>query len=594
MSKFLVALWFAWPALAAVPNLNDYAQLPCATDAELKTLSARAKWTQLPEGKLCDGSRLAKAGKLLKLAERLDLTIPADWRGGARDALTSPMSYLAKMNRNIALDFKQATTIAYNRANGDVYLGALFFEQSPLDALMTLVHESRHSAASDPSHTLCRQGDIPFSAVGCDEWFRTDDSAGAYAYDASYGFGAYRYAPGLSRSDREFMLNSSLSIVGTRFNRVPAWLAVPLDVVRGLDEKGELFTLHPFLKTRIPLPEAKPKDEKITRVEFYNPTNGLAVFTESQLVYTWRPGKKVARWGKGLLDDKERIVDFGSLNNGKNTFRYFLNPRNELHYISTDEATGKRKVFASSLKLGDLTGRRIFSGGTDRRYVLTDTGRLNFYEDSQFKESNFNLTEAWSYATSGALYEEIFGLNGEGTLYYKGANGPDKSRFQTAGARKYVEGTTLRVLLDTRGDLKFSQIGADKDTELLSTAGNKIVDVAVTRNILASDRFGFSSRPNAKFAERCGLKVTDTDPWVEQGVGLTEDGRLFFEGENGACVNLALSTPAKWKTIAFSEPRSTERAIPFLTWQWSLPTSRERNSGFARTWEKRSLRKHRL
>lgn len=514
-------------------DIGSYAKLECATREEFNSLAAEVHLTQLPSGSLCgDDSQLAKLGKVLKLARRLSTALPKGWNAGGELALRNPIGYLSTHARSIAFDFRQATTLAYNANKGNIFLGAQFFQIDPLTALVMLVHEARHSAQLDPGHTLCNHGDLPFTPLGCDEWMRVDESQGAYAYQVSFELGLAQHSKILGKGDRDLLIAGALGTIGARFNRVPEWLAVPFDVVAVLDGDGKVSFLHPFFAKPVPSDIAVP-DEKIVRIEFHDQTNGLLLFTDKQRAYAWRPGGKPSRWMWDLVSADVKVRDVQPLSNGEHTYQYYLDDRNKLTYVTLDAATGKRILVESSLGLGTTPRSRLLCGGSNRRYAIDEKGGLTYFDTttSTFKDSVFAQEGGWRANTSGVLLSDLYGVGRDGTLFYKDDTKIVKSIFQSEKkAIKYVEGTSLRVLLDEASGISLRRHGGESIKRL--ALDGSVVDVAIFRTTYAHDRFlpKFEA-PNAEFAKQCKATRVERDPWLRRGMGLDDKGRLVFEGD---------------------------------------------------------------
>ena len=117
--------------------------------------------------------------------------LPDHWRGGAKSALLNPFDYLDSMSGKIGISRRKA--IAFNLNREDIYLGSLFFKYDPLESLIYLIHEARHSDGNDPGHVKCVIGSNAQQKGACDQYFRTDKYAGAYAYATSFAFGLAKY-----------------------------------------------------------------------------------------------------------------------------------------------------------------------------------------------------------------------------------------------------------------------------------------------------------------------------------------------------------------------------------------------------------------
>lgn len=584
---FLCILFLANLAKA---DLNSYDNLPCATEKQFESLAKEIQLSTWPDGKLCDDSLKAKLGKILVLMSKLGVTPASDYKGGAITALKNPIGYVGMMANSISLDFTKKdflrNIIAFNQG-GNIHLGALFFKLSPLEAVGTLIHESRHSDQNDPKHARCRYGDIPQNAGGCDEWLRLDQYSGAYAYEVAYNYGLTKFSSLLSVSDKKFITANALAMIGTRFNFVPNFLATPHEVIVALDNKGKCYLVHPFLSKErlIPLNCQTPKGSVI-RIESNAAKSYINLYTDFNQVYSLNLSQSQP-WlalNESLVPENTPIIDIANLNIGEINkssinYNYFLTKENKLFYFWLNQETGNWAVAPSSYQPKDIRARYLVHGGIDRRYLVDDRGTVYFFGDgSSFELSRFNTSGGWIHVSSGVIFDTVFGIDQGGQLYYKNYEKQDPDIFPSAfkipaKSKKYIDGAGLRLQLDTEGNLYIKRRG---ESEFLKIPSSSIIDIALIRNWDSKINFEIKEGPLEEFIKACDVRSAWIDPWMQKGIGISAKGQIVFEGETPSKCLLFESPGEDFSEIKISSSELEEETDKFS--QTSLVLKRQNGS----------------
>lgn len=561
----------------------SYEKMECPGDSEYRRLAASVN-LEVPAGiDACTHEHHAKIAKLLAYAAKLKITMPADWAPELQEDLRDPLAYFGRMSRKTGIDLNQTTSIAYNKTNEkSVYLGGIFFDEPPLEALSVLVHEARHSSEHDPGHTECRKGDIPKTSGGCDRELSLDPKkAGAYSYGAAFYAALALYGEGLSDSDRKSLRNLSLATIGTRFNELPELLAQAFDLVAVLDSEGTVSLLHPFLRDPVPLPLTFLRQkEKVARIEFNVRNNGLLLFTSEHRLFTWTEQNGFARLYADEVPENMPIFDAGRMRVGYDDTAYynFLTADNQLHYIQ----------YKPEARRFELTPYYIYPKNTVvpplHRFFMALNGRTIFLgKDSVFYLSpRFGNEPAfdprpelqvpgrrWVHGIGGVTFDSLFGIADDGRTHFgkigfipstdESAHDLEtytllESSLQPTGGRmgkKIAEGLNFRALLDNEGDLQIEYYGRETRSFWRHDHG-KVVDFTLIRSHVAS-RALLPPQERATFARECGVAKVLHDPWFGVGLGLNRQGELVVGSPFGQpCLSAG---PERFRDLKFESVR---------------------------------------
>ncbi len=577
------------------PRLS-YDDMPCPSNDEYRRLASIVK-LELPAGlDACTDPLHNKIARLLAYAEKLKITMAPDWAPSLQADLGHPLTFLGSMSNKMGIDLTQETTIAYNKTNEKaIFLGGLFFEEDPLEALAVLVHEARHSSSNDPGHVTCRRGDIPRALGGCDQRLSVETKdAGAYSYGAAFYAALGLYAEGIPSSDREYMLALSLATISTRFNELPEELAQAFDLISVLDEDGSVYLLHPFTREPIPLGLGfLAPGERVKRLDFNVKNNGLLLFTTKNRLFTWEPGAGAKRLFPEQIPDSLPILDAARMRVLFEDYPHynFLSSENQLffHRFSPEKREYELAPYPifrredprpelSGIFMG-LSGRSIFLGKDGQIYVGPQWGDEPTFDPRRDLQVS---GRKWKYGTGGVVFESLYGITDDGRVHYTRIEflpaDPDsffdkevytiqESSLQPTGgrsARKIFEGLSLRALLDTDGDLQIETYGREQRSFWRKLPG-RIVDFTVMRRHLAG-RSIIPTPARTNFASACGIQKPVPDPWLGVGLGLNANGELVIGLPSGP--NPCLLTGSKrYKELKFRawrgsrSPRQRDEAV---------------------------------
>ncbi len=564
MNKLILILalfmhFFQATASADNKSFNNYANLPLPDANQIESLARSARLPQ-PEIDKLSGDQRDRFFKLLGLAKWIGVAALPNWQGGATASILSPFQYLLDLSNATAFDLTQATTIAYN-SNRDIFFGARFLTDPPLESISTLVHEAHHSEPKAANHVSCRQGDIPLSRDGCDETLKIDDAtSGAYAYEISFDIGLPENQPNLPASDRLFLESAAVMRAGTRINTLPSDLATPHDLVAVLDRQGKVFFLHPFNHTLIDSGIHIP-GEIIIRIEFNWRTNALNLYTQSKKIYSWDFDGSLTENAPTIFKDPGiHVIDVSVMYNGETPLTYYLNDQNQLFYVHFDTKTDEKIVTLSQFQPSGFQAVKTLMGPEKNRYMLGSTGKLYAFDDDHNNLHPSILQapggDGWVFVTSGRFSDTLYLIAHDGHLFFSDGQADaqnnyfaKESDFQVdAGMKaiKYVEGTNIRALLDQQGTLYFKPYTNTKVTSFpnLSPSIHNIVDFTMVRpHELHGPLSIQKSIASKKFISHCGISSTTfkpaVDPWLHRGFGINNNGAITFEGDTAhPCLHL--------------------------------------------------------
>lgn len=542
-------------------SLNLWENLPCPSAEEFQKLARGVNW-QGSEDYVCDLSMLGKLGRSLLLLSKLSLSFPGESPLAAN--LAKPYEFLAKRSRALKLDLYQKDTIAYNRpALAEINLGPIFFADSPLDSLNVLIHEARHSDREEQGHTVCIQGDIPQMPGGCDFDFTDQEHAGAYSYGVFYALGLAQSAF-VSPADREYLESAALAQTSTRFNKLLPAFARFQDVIAGLDADGKLKVLHPFASRSL-----SPLNETFQRIAYEDKTGGLYLLDGKSSGFSWQLGRAPNPFYPSLVAEGTAVRFIGKFRQHYHQYPHtsFLDDRNKIYFLDFDSETGERRAYPHPLPVPGRVNS-FFSAAVNMSLLLTEEGgifRLRQWGNDKDYNPLHESSGPYRQGSGGILKDTLFLVGADGRLHrqeeeevFRPGSSSDTGEIQYSlrlspfaaplPAKQYEEGTGLRALLDEAGDLWVSGLGSETPTSHLG--GLKLKSFAIMK-AMETSLVQSSARDLSAFQKNCGVKAAVVDPWLSRGAGLA-DGRLLFEGENGACWPADLAGDVQGKIVSFA------------------------------------------
>ncbi len=405
--------------------------------------------------------------------------------------------------------------------------------------MAVLIHEARHSEDSSPGHDRCRGGDIPKSEGGCDAKFSFGTDAGAYSYGAIFELGLAEYAKNLSEADREYLRSLALVHMVSRFNEVPAEFGAPLDVLVVLDEAGDAFVVDPYGFTLEPI----VSNEKFVKVEFSPRGAGAFLYTNENQVYTWSPAKGLTKAYSDILPTIPGTVDIDKIITGVSRVSktFVIGSDNQFYFVDSEKSTGKDILTKYREPPVEKVKKITIANGWSS-FFLSEDGEImsiisahrggtapNFYSPYKIFSA-----KKWAQIHGGITYDQLFGIDQEGNLYYEGPSpeqsglGAVLSAWRVPQLAKYLEGTNFRLFLDRSGKIyatRYLDEQEGKVEELPIVHGKRIIDFALPRSYLPDQKL-LALKSDIEFEKRCKLASSFIDPVLKRPMGVRSDGQL--------------------------------------------------------------------
>jgi hypothetical protein len=560
---------------------NSYANLPCPTENQFMVWSRELNLAPIEGASLDEGcktkSMRVQLAQVLALANQIKINFPKNWAPSVQPEIANSYEYIRQNTNQLKIDLTQANSVARNyRAMKQIELGGMFFKEEPLDALSILIHEARHSDTRDPGHTLCRIGDIPKTAGGCDDTFSNKaENAGSYAYGTLFELALAQYSNNLDRAEKELMLSNAFTGLSTRFNNFRSNLALHFDIATVLLEDGSLAWVNPYSLKLIPLKIQLPKfQEKFKKIEFSPRTNSLLLFTESDRLFVWgpryeakRPSPEATTEDDKFLHISRQYVPQASFTDMSGRSLYVtLKTSGQLEFVEYDAALNKQVMRPYPLQRFKNPNPTI----PNLKYFVLAHNFQSYFLDKQGviskapvygNEDSFitlepelqSKTGGWKTATGGVFYEDLTLTDADGKLYninvLFSSNERDEEdtisyqkevfKFQAVSqAKKYHEGLQIRGVLDENGTLSLENYRV-KDSRIDLKFGKKIIDFVITRTTMPESEIYKSNDYNKRLLQNCNINKVISAIGYGSVLGLSISGNLVSANPDNTCSNLS-------------------------------------------------------
>ncbi|MBY0384946.1 hypothetical protein K2X05_07290, partial [bacterium] len=521
-------------------NYESYENIPCPSPVEMSFYIENAHFKNPTEPLVCDTSYQGKVFKIFKLASLLEVDLPKDWTLSHNEIFTNTFKYISKSTSELVISDSNPRAIASNYAGQSIHLGPAFFEIPPLKALEILVHENRHSNLNDPKHTLCRTGDIAKTDYGCDEEYSKGIYTGAYSIGTLWSIAFSFFGKKLGPMAKQEMFNSAISMISTRFNKVPEGLAVPLDLLFVLGEDHKVYQLHPFtFEPKLIDLEIAPED-MIDRIQFDPLENGFLAFTQMGKIIEFSSSYKQIPFYSDILPKNKKFIDSNKV--------FTASSKSTPSYFVTDDGTVYMKEFGidkvtAYLKNLSFVTKKIFHALYQNLFLLSLDGKLYTLDTSGKGPTGripkiFGPTQShmWVDATGGATYDDLYAVNAiDGSLYHMTFHDSDpnfqiqKSDFTTPEPLiKFQEGLNIRAALSEKNNLFVWDYSRSTENPWQIPIPIGIKDFALSR------KYALTSEPATQklsaWGLNCQLQVIYREPWLNTQIGLDAKSDLYFEG----------------------------------------------------------------
>lgn len=536
-------------------DYSTYESIPCPSVEEIEVYNNKAHFKDHPPQLVCDGSYWGKTLKIFKLASLLKMDLPQDWARSHEKMLVSPLDYISETTPMTTISNSNPRAIASNYVGQSIHLGPAFFELTPLKALEVLIHENRHSWPMDPAHTVCRTGDIAKTDHGCDEEYSKGVHTGAYSAGTMWSLAHSLYGKNLSEKTRQELMNSALSMISTRFNKVPEGLAVPLDLLFILAEDQKIYQVHPFTFELKLVPVELQANDGIERIQYDPLQNGFLAFTTQGKMIQISSHLKNIPYYSDLLPPGYQWIDSTKVftASAKNTPTYFVSSEGGIfmkefavdkvvRYLSRPSFLTKKIVAALSQKMILLSiDGGLFNVDTSGKGPL---GRRPI----PFSPSLLSPSASWVDASGGSTYDDLYAVNAtDGALYFlQGMQGFLDKKMQLSDFKipkplmKFQEGMNIKMGLSDDQELFAWDLMRSLDKPWKLPLKVKVKDFAIGRNYTITSEKKSTQGPLSAWSLKCQVQFLSREPWLQSQMGLSSAGALFFEGmDNSGCVSTA-------------------------------------------------------
>lgn len=425
-----------WPyrTLSSVDKKDPFDLIECPGHDGFQALLERIHFSTDELNVDCTNEDITKLVKTLLVAERIKFNLPSTWPAFVREDLSDILSYFSKNTNETVFNKSQAESMAYNEVQKrKIHLGTKMFIEGPLEALMTLFHEARHSVSGVSAHVVCSKGDMTGSQA-CDPEFSFDgENAGSYTYSVLLYFSLAFYSGDfLTEAEREWALDSGMSMLSARFEKLPAALAEYHDILALIDSQNKIYFYNINEDTLEEYKYQIPNNEKVKRVAFGSYTGALAFFTHEGFVYGsnfYEPKGKIFPFIKRAIraDGMKPILmeRIFVLYENYNQYVFYSEDR-KLKYALFEPASGEYSL--KDYPLVNLKNERadvpdlklFFPALLNEAMFLTQDGRI--WKAAQYASepplmAPKNLQNSnWIYGTGGVLSNGLYLIDKAGKL----------------------------------------------------------------------------------------------------------------------------------------------------------------------------------
>ena len=539
----------------ASSSINNYKVLPCPDNAKYEELQKRLHLTLPDKAEGCSTEITAGFGKVLWLMEKTELQAPEDWLPKIQEELTHPFEYLASHVDKMEFDLSETDALATNKGDRTIVLGGALLMDTPLTSMSTLIHEARHSEKNAVIHVECIAGDLPRTRGGCDAKFDVGENAGAYAYDVIFQSALALFGKGLSASDREYLMSSALSILGTRFNEMPAQLATHADMLVTLNKDHKLQLIHPFTKDLINIDTKLQAREFVERIEFSVRDSGVLLFTNKKRLLSWTPTRGVRPLYKNLFHNDIKVSEAAriTLPTESGRSRFVAQATNGKMYwvkFSPEKLDFTMAPYPfleiDKSKANNTIWSRFFMASYGESVFLSPQGKVYLGGHNKTGRESFILRDdmqdpsGWVNGTGGISYDNLYLINGRGEVkmaqislqeiddYHSVSvytfNNID---FQVPSSIKYTQGLQTQVQLNKVGDLYLKPYNSEP---VQTVEGLQIQDFAFAQVATLDQSIAPTDQNYALFTQTCDIQKHIPDPWFNKGIGIDSQQRLVFSG----------------------------------------------------------------
>lgn len=542
--------------------------------------------------------------RALGLAQKMSYEPDKNWDPAFRKAVMNLETWLTRYAKSYNIDSEMSdTTLAYYDPKvNKTFMTGRIREYTPLEVFSVIVHENFHAQTPGLNHAFCVSGDFPQQDGACDNSFSDKlSSMGSYNFTALFELGSVLFNRKLTPVERDQLTVSVLETLSTRFNEMPEGFGNFHETLAVLDDQQKPYILDPFtLELESPkglYKEGEDKngisrEQKIDHIENSELPMRFSLFTEDGKWAAWHPISGVmnpyskALDGKFVVDSRRSVVfTYGQI---ADTIIIGGTP----FYMITDVVNKKKVIkefYQTSMDQVRTDLKRLVFGGERQSIFLTQDGSV-LMSRRYGNEKNFQTIPSdrrWIQGTTGALYDQFYFTSEDGVVAqlksteisysshdadddYPAESQPQYDLEPVASlshlkVRKYYPGLNAEYALDQSGNLWLKARGSQDFKKIRINKGLK--DFAVIKAFgLNHSYLKLNLTAQEEFKKTCGVKNSLIDPWLQQPVGLDQQGRILRLGLDGQCVKRSASTGPVESFSFASEKVGAEKSssIPVL------------------------------
>jgi len=422
----------------------------------------------------------------------------------------------------------------YDPSISTLYITPAFFKKTPIEAMLTLFHESQHIEPGTPGHVVCNQG-RDFGTY-CDQEISLSETMGSNSFEVWFALGLAAAATDLPDQAKELLRASALDRLTHSFNVIDSQYAFAQDLLVIADANGKLWQYSPWLNKLIPFPMSRDAGQvKLLEPGIFRRTDFSIVNTSGEN-FALLGGKNHRLEPIQYSTSNSQWQSIDLILHDRKYLRTFLNDRNELYVAK--EKKGNSQILEQFSIPGSVRIKKQFMRGNNASLYLGEDGVLYGINGSQLHVSPLLQDpdhEGWQDAGSGYHRNTIFALNRQGKLFFYDKNRQwnlmNQSLSPTQGTSiRFKEGRTTLAQLNSKSQLFWTHF-ANQSTYKISPRFS-ISDFAILPRVKPHASFGRAAPVTKTFTDHCGIGPWVQDPWTWLGIGINQQGQLIFESRS--------------------------------------------------------------
>ncbi len=478
-------------------------------------------------------------------------------------ALLKPYEYLASRDvKSFKFEASGRAVAVFDINTHEILVSQFFFEQSYVNQLSTLLHESHHADVSSPWHEVCQQGHLKGVSGACDLAIESElRLAGAYSIDYWFLKMISEDKTGqFSTIDKLEAHASFYELFSHRFNHT-LMHGQTNDSVFVLTESNQLQLYNPVLNQMVPV--FKELWGRVRKIKFNEYNNGVYILTKKNYLLLVSPYD--LSWNfvnyPGIKPFQGRIKDIHRpISPDNDVRRNLIQTVDDQFYL---QSVGK-DLKTTFLLRDDMKYKEnlVLNHGyqirlqNDGSYSILD----NRYQDYKFEVQDFNKQIKNLIPAHKAL--SFYAVDQDDVLHFVRFERPTLSNmfgvseptlkffideFQAPKGHKLVkmqEGIGMRGLLDDHGHLHLAKhqrhikiaVSQKAPTQRTLKSSDKITDFVIFKRAFfnkaahkVSDKKAIMQLQSACSIQADSIQI---EPWTGKALGINAMNDLVIYSAN--------------------------------------------------------------